>query len=669
LYVIQNIKPDTQKVNRIFNLALSFDKNNTPEGFEKLAGEALAISQKENYTRGLGMAYYTKAFVAYSRRNFQAAADSFALAQKVFEDCNDIINKGHCFYTKANVHYDMGQYPQASLHWHAALSAWQKTGFKALNGECNTNLALAYVRMGNYSKAVEFAYAGYRISELAGDKKQMAQALHILGSAFYEFKNYENALKNLQAAAALNIQIKDSFGFARNNNMMGEIFLEEGDYTRAMEEFQESFAIYSRPGGPPWGQPWSLSNMGSVHEKKGDSLLADGVYEKATAQYKMAIANYEQSLQKFQYLNDPAGTTEQMMLLGKTYFKINKITQASKYLTSGLAIAKTIGEKRYLGTTYLYLSKVDSALGNTQRAFEYFKLYVLYRDSVYNLQSSQILIANKNQLDAEKKDHEIELLAAKSKLQTLVAKKQQWQKRFAYAIGIAAILISSLGYFRYRRLNKQKAEQKRLKERLTISHDLHDQVGATLSSIAVYSKVAQVETEKGNTEKANELLGKVRETSAKIIAEMNDIVWTINPKNDSMEKIIQRMELFARPLVTARNMQFQLVYDKPVLSLNLEMEQRKNIYLIFKEAVNNAVKYSGASLLDVSITHQPGILELVVKDNGVGFNMEKEMSETKSLSGNGLKNMQARAKEMNASLSIETSADKGTRIGLVLPYM
>jgi signal transduction histidine kinase len=194
-------------------------------------------------------------------------------------------------------------------------------------------------------------------------------------------------------------------------------------------------------------------------------------------------------------------------------------------------------------------------------------------------------------------------------------------------------------------------------------------VGSTLSSISVFSKVAQVETEKGNTAKANELLDKVRDTSAKMINEMNDIVWAINPGNDTMEKIIQRMESFARPLLAARNMQFHFNYDPMVKSLNLEMEQRKNFFLIFKEAVNNAIKYSGGNLLEATINYQQGLLELNVKDNGVGFNKEKEMNNKTSLSGNGLKNMESRAKDMNANLSIESSPGNGTFIRLLCPFV
>jgi signal transduction histidine kinase len=155
-----------------------------------------------------------------------------------------------------------------------------------------------------------------------------------------------------------------------------------------------------------------------------------------------------------------------------------------------------------------------------------------------------------------------------------------------------------------------------------------------------------------------------------MITEMNDIVWAINPKNDTMEKIIQRMESFARPLLAARNIRFQFVYDKSVMDINLEMEQRKNFYLIFKEAVNNVIKYSAASLLDARISYQQNTLELLVKDNGIGFNPEKEMKEpTVSLSGNGLKNMQARAREMNAGLNIESVAGKGATIRLICPLL
>ena len=265
-------------------------------------------------------------------------------------------------------------------------------------------------------------------------------------------------------------------------------------------------------------------------------------------------------------------------------------------------------------------------------------------------------------------EQEVKLLASENKIKTMAAEKQNQRKNFAYGIIAAVVLLSSFAFYRYRRFSRMRAEQKLLKDRLQISQDLHDNIGSTLSSISVYSQVAQIHGEKNENENMSELLEKISSTSNEMLTEMNDIVWAINPRNDSMEKIIQRMESFAKPLAAARKINFDLQYDPSILSIQLDMEKRKNFYLIFKEAVNNAIKYSGAAKLKVNITQQNSQLELLVKDNGVGFNVEKEMKEpSQTLSGNGLKNMYARAKEMNAVLNIKSSPNDGTAVQLIFP--
>ena len=210
---------------------------------------------------------------------------------------------------------------------------------------------------------------------------------------------------------------------------------------------------------------------------------------------------------------------------------------------------------------------------------------------------------------------------------------------------------------------KLEAEENNLNDRLRISQDLHDSIGSTLSSISVYSQVAKINSEKNEKEGLEELLGKISGTSNEMITEMNDIVWAINPHNDSMEKIVQRMESFSKPLTAARNMHFELQYDREVLSLHLDMDKRKNFYLVFKEAINNAIKYSGASNLISEIRLTGTVLLLKVSDNGVGFNPEKEMAGNKnSLSGNGLINMHKRSKELTGELLIESHPGTGSRI-------
>ncbi len=141
---------------------------------------------------------------------------------------------------------------------------------------------------------------------------------------------------------------------------------------------------------------------------------------------------------------------------------------------------------------------------------------------------------------------------------------------------------------------------------------------------------------------------------------MSDIVWAINPKNDSFEKMLSRMQNLAAELCTVKNIQLHFTADEKLNQLQLSMEQRRNIYLIFKEALNNALKYAGCGNIIIELKKENNLLVLSVKDDGKGFN-EMVVAENKS-GGNGLKNMRHRAAEINGELRIDTEENKGTHI-------
>jgi signal transduction histidine kinase len=135
-----------------------------------------------------------------------------------------------------------------------------------------------------------------------------------------------------------------------------------------------------------------------------------------------------------------------------------------------------------------------------------------------------------------------------------------------------------------------------------------------------------------------------------------------------MEKILQRMESFARPLLNTKNIACSFHYSPTVKQLNLPMQWRKNFYLIFKEAINNVIKYSDAVNMQVSLQQHGQKIELKVTDDGRGFdvNTMKQMA-AKSLSGNGLVNMKRRAAEMKGQCTIESRIGQGTTICLQFP--
>lgn len=236
-----------------------------------------------------------------------------------------------------------------------------------------------------------------------------------------------------------------------------------------------------------------------------------------------------------------------------------------------------------------------------------------------------------------------------------------WYFAFICVLAVAGI---TYGVYRYRinELVKRQAIRNR------IAQDLHDNVGSTLSSISVYSQVARIYKDQHKEEALKDTLERISSTSGEMISEMNDIVWAINPRNDRMETIIQRMESYAKPLLQAKNISFEFNYDPNILSVNLQMEQRNNFYLIFKEAVNNALKYSGCKHLSVAVALKHRSVELMVRDDGKGFDVKNASAEaSKSLSGNGLNNMRRRAADMKGQCTFISSPGGGTAVTLSFP--
>jgi signal transduction histidine kinase len=230
-----------------------------------------------------------------------------------------------------------------------------------------------------------------------------------------------------------------------------------------------------------------------------------------------------------------------------------------------------------------------------------------------------------------------------------------------YAICAAFVSFVIYGIYLYRINEIIRRQDIRNK----IAQDLHDNVGSTLSSISVYSQVAKIYKQQQKQDQLQDTLEKISSTSSEMISEMNDIVWAINPRNDNMETILQRMDSFARPLLVTKDICLHFDFDPDVKHLSLEMTKRKNFYLIFKEAINNILKYSEAKNVWVEVRHDRD-LELIVKDDGKGMDLNKP-TRANPMSGNGLQNMTRRAAEMKGVCTIDSSPGEGMTIRLRFP--
>lgn len=221
-------------------------------------------------------------------------------------------------------------------------------------------------------------------------------------------------------------------------------------------------------------------------------------------------------------------------------------------------------------------------------------------------------------------------------------------------------LMSGIIYFIYRNRVNNLLKQQAIRN--GIAQDLHDQIGSTLSSISVYSEVAKRYYEQGDKNKMTEVLDTISFTADDMVTEMGDIVWAINPQNDHLESVLQRVKSYAEPLCLVKGIHFIFKYDPAMSANNIGMQDRKNLFLILKEAINNAIKHSECRNLFVNLMQHEKTAELIIKDDGRGFDMQKTGPANNYASGNGLFNIKNRAQQLDAAIEYRSEPGMGTYI-------
>ncbi len=206
-----------------------------------------------------------------------------------------------------------------------------------------------------------------------------------------------------------------------------------------------------------------------------------------------------------------------------------------------------------------------------------------------------------------------------------------------------------------RELEKHKAIEQ---TRSTIASDLHDDIGATLSSINIYSQLAKESLHNGKSETAP-LLEKISDVSQEMMNNMSDVIWSIKPSHNETENLADRIRNLSSEFLIPAGISFEMNEvnpDKKALSLSHEM--KRNIFLVAKEALNNIVKYSKASKVFIKLEISDELLILHIQDNGSGFGIDEQMNSK----GNGLKNMKHRTEQSGGVFVLKSSVGKGTVI-------
>jgi len=215
------------------------------------------------------------------------------------------------------------------------------------------------------------------------------------------------------------------------------------------------------------------------------------------------------------------------------------------------------------------------------------------------------------------------------------------------------LLITSLFAIIYKYRVRHLLQVERLRTR--IATDLHDDVSSTLSSISILSDIVASHTDNPKT---GLLIGEIGSSAKEMLERIDDIIWSVNPANDKFQDLGLRIREYAIPLFESRQIHFIADMPESLDTLKLQMDVRRNIYLIAKEGLNNLVKYAQAENASLTFRTESGQLVLEITDDGKGFDPSLQTKR------NGLKNMQKRASQIHGILNIWSQPGKGSSIML-----
>ncbi|MBK6827993.1 MAG: ATP-binding protein [Chitinophagaceae bacterium] len=227
-----------------------------------------------------------------------------------------------------------------------------------------------------------------------------------------------------------------------------------------------------------------------------------------------------------------------------------------------------------------------------------------------------------------------------------------------------AIIWAVVRAYYLKKLAVQKAEagkqQAIEKERNRISRDMHDDLGSGLTKIAILSEVAKKQMPE--PEKAKEQLEKISQSSRELVDSLQDIIWVLNPANDTLESLAAYIREYTLKFVEPFSLETGFDYPDQFAAIQLSEEKRRNVFLTVKESLHNIARHAHCTRVDISITEEPGAFTLLIRDNGRGF----DTGNTRMF-GNGLKNMENRISQAGGNYQISSAPEKGTLTIIRMP--
>jgi signal transduction histidine kinase len=661
---------DTSRLNSLGQLCDIFFRMNLMDSVTVYSNKQLNLATKIKSPLGTANAYWNIGFNAYCKNNCVEALENLNKALKIAKEINAKKEIAGIIICIGKVNYQLGQYSLALKNGLEAMGMIQTNKNTHTLSVCYYFCGLCYEVLHNYTQSLKYYLLALRADEKTGlsyyweDEyfTQISLTQCVIGNIYNLQENTAEALKWISLAEETNIKSKITnrklYNEAYINNCLGETYCKQGKYELALQKQYSALGFwknYNNIDGESWAMPLTYKNIVDVFKKRGESFLTSNGRSLAKPYLDSAIYYYNLLLKSSEKGTDKSYIPSAYVNIAKVYLLLNDEHTARKYLDKGLPSAINVGDKESIKESYLCLFKLDSIHGNLKNAIENYKMYIIYRDSITGQEATLLSESFKLEYEFDKKNEELKLLSAKNLLEVEISNQK---KQLVYISFVFFVLLFAYIFYRITQRKKLQNKNAMIAERLRISQELHDEVGATLSGIAMYSHLAKEQIKKTQTGAIENSLNIIQSNATEMVNKLNDIVWLINPGQDSLQKLMQRLEDYAIQIAAVKNIRVKSNLNGYNTENILPAQTRRNIYLLFKEAINNAVKYSEASMLELAIHQNSSLLEIKISDDGKGFDIDTIKM------GNGLNNMQKRANELNADFNIYSEINEGCTISV-----
>ncbi len=579
----------------------------------------------------------------------------------------------------------------ALVYGEKALLFAQKTKKHELISQCYSNLGGVYLRKENfkkseesYQKAIQIRTANKDFEGVAKTKinignvlaskqdyvpatKYFIEAIQYfdgkndtivsltkgnLGLIFYEMKNFPKAIKYLEESTDFLKKNDMKQGLCHTYLSLGDVYLDKKDTLKALNSYKTS-----------------LENCKSCKDNLGISTLNQriGAVHFAKGNSENAKKYYQISEKLLKELNSEIEQTNVMLSKSEDYIKQKKYREAYELLLQVKKIHKEYESDRYLLETYKKLTLVCMYQEMKDSSAFYFNQYTNLKDD--KLKSSVL---------EETAELETKYQTAKKEKQ-LLQKEAEAKKKTATIIilSLLAFFIAIVGFLIYRQQRLKNVQQKQEfelqsaiaqienqnklhEQRLAISRDLHDNIGAQLTFIISSVENLKFGFPTMETSIKNHLT-KISDFTKTTIVELRDTIWAMNANEFTFDDLSSRIYNFIEKAQSVKeNIAFKFLVDDSLKKSKFSSLEGVNLYRTIQEAVNNAIKYADASEILVQV--QPNAKGIIIEilDNGKGFDLD-----TTDL-GNGVVNMQKRIEEIGGVFKIQSEITKGTQITISL---